>query len=187
MRQQYNSGMGKQGGNGVDARLDKIDERLSGLDTRIGSVEREVHGLNKTLKAVGGGLALLLALLVGIIAFAGKSVIRDIARDVYREEFAFRATVSQDGKLSQANMLIGDGIKTGTLITRQFRWDLREPISPDKLISIRVQLRNSLPGVSATAELTEGGKACVMTIKGDAEQIEPAMPIDATVVIETRA
>lgn len=73
---------------------------LARIEERLSAIELAVNGLRSALStaekiAAGIGLALILLTLT-----LGKSWMRETAREVTREEQAYRATIAQDGQFA---------------------------------------------------------------------------------------
>ena len=139
-------------------------------------------GLKLSARVCGGviGIAAL------FIAMTGKSFLRETARDVYREESAYHSVV-QSGKLDNKNALYGAQQRTSTkpTATRQFRWDLKKPVDPSKVIDARAKAPKLPPDVTITCDVDDDGKACVFTLTGPADTITSLdLPIPATAIFD---
>lgn len=170
----------------VNSRLSAIESRLTTLDNDVRSIRDDVSALKgsaTTLKWMFGILCTIVVgatTLIGTLAGTmGRSWVAEIAREVLRQEIAYRSTTVQLGKFTAANRLPDD--------PRSFAWTLRVPVEPDKVTLLAAEPLTPLPGIAITAKLDDGGKRCVMTLHGDDAAIA-ALPdsIDAKVTIASR-
>lgn len=185
----------------LERRFDKVDTAItlltkdmeairgdvSRVSTAVESVSSDVAKLSSSVSEIQGQIKLAkwiatsalfgsLAVIICWITFASQSVIREIARDVVREELQYRRTVTQYGKFSPDNMTATD--------PPSFDWTLKTPVDPRKAISITAETLQPLFGIGIGVELGADGKTCRMTLYGDDETLAAlSYPIDAKVSI----
>jgi hypothetical protein len=165
----------------VNSRLTAIEGKISGIESRLGAMEVDVKSIHRVAKWIAGIISVVgLAVCYAIYGLA-ETKVREIARAVVREELAYKATTTQQGRFT-AKTRISD--RNG----HSFAWVLHVPVDdPDKLIMLVAEPLEPLPGIAVSAKLSDDGKACIMTLHGD-EQTLTHLPdsIDAKVVISTR-
>lgn len=167
-------------------RLDEIQGAIEKLQGQVSSLEGEVKGLQKDVALLQGArsnmrwiAALICSGVVLGALYAGKSVVKEIAREVVREEFQYRATYTQYGTFSRATR-IADSPPT-------FSWKLRKSLDPNSVVSIDVEALEPIPGIGIVSQMGADGASCTMTLYGSDEAIN-AMPkeVPARVVIGLR-
>lgn len=169
-----------------DERLRSIEDRIGSIETQVRSVaeglktvEKNLHGVVVTLRVLFGVLVLIFGAVVGIVGFTGKSVIRDIAREVFREEQSYLKTVVRGGRFSERP----DDPSQPLVLN----WPLDPPVDPDAVITAIPGADPMPAGVMMTAEITDNGRNCRMTLSGSAEAINSvSFPLEAWVTITTR-
>jgi hypothetical protein len=162
-----------------DSMAERIEQRLAAVEVKVDAIEKtlaEILTTVKILKWVGGVGS---TLLVAVALFAAPLWVREIARQVIREEFAHYATTVQPGKLKAANREPG--------APRAYVWKLAAPIAAGNLLLMTAELITPMPGVAVSAELVEDGAACRITLHGDAAALEGLRePLDAKVTLTAR-
>lgn len=168
------------------AEIDLVGTRLTSIETRLNAVADDVRAVKADVDKLQGSASMLQWLLglgllatLGLIFFAGKSVVAEIARDVVRQELAYRATTTQQGKFSAATRSAEDSFA--------FEWALKVPVDPNKVTMLAAEPLTPLTGIAISAKLSDDGKRCIMKLHGD-EQALASIPevIDAKVTISTR-
>jgi hypothetical protein len=99
------------------------------------------------------------------------------ARQAIRQQMHGMKSVVQFGKFTPKNRVAGEALA--------FDWVLKTPINPERVVSVTPELIGPAPPVAVSAEITNGGKTCRMTISGDTSAVleKLANGLDAKVTI----
>jgi hypothetical protein len=98
----------------------------------------------------------------GIVWAVGKNVMQTTAAEAARmavhDQMHGLKSIVQFGKFTAKNK-VSDG-------PLAFDWILKTPVDPARVVSATPELLGSPPPVAVSAEITQGGKACLMTVTG---------------------
>jgi hypothetical protein len=113
------------------------------------------------------GLVMLVAFLAvavgaGVVWAVSMSVMQtsagEAARQAVHDQMHGMKSVVQFGKFTAKNKVSDDPLA--------FDWILKTPVDPARMVSATPELLGSPPPVAVSAEITQGGKACRMTVTG---------------------
>lgn len=171
--------------------ISNLSQHTATMMSELGDLKKEtlilrvqVHSLRGSLKAAQWIISLILVLLVlaiGSVAYAGKSIARDIIRDVLQAESRSQINVTQYGFLSTKTKILDNPLT--------FEWTLKQPISLSRLVSIVAEPSAFLPSMTIEAKCVKEGKACQIIVLGNnskfLELLENGVQCKITLTLKT--
>lgn len=140
---------------------------VGGLRSSVADIDKQLGGIQSGIKAIAWVLGLGTLFVLGLAGLAGKSVIRDIAREVVDEQIAKVQSFSQVGRFTSANRLIE---APGEFPV--YRWPLSSPIDPSSVIAVTAEPMEFVGPMAVTARLGPDGQDCLMTVRASPDVIE---------------
>lgn len=171
----------------VRGKVEHLDKDLGALRTEVGGLRSEMQVVRDTNKEIAGGVRAIkfgliggALFIAGLVGFAGKSVIRDIAREVVDEQIAKVQSFSQVGRFTSANRIAE---APGEFPV--YRWSLSTPVASGSVIAVTAEPMEFVGPMSVSAQLGPDGNDCLMTVRGTPEVLEQieSMGINAKVTV----
>lgn len=144
-----------------------IAAELMELKKETSILRLQIYSLRSGIKAVQWTVCLVLLILgaaLGAVVYFGKPLAKDVIREVVQAETIGQTNVTQHGYLSTRTKKLENPLT--------FEWALKQPISPNRIVSIIAEPSAFMPGMTIEAKCVKDGKACQIIVLGNTSKFQ---------------